>query len=384
MTNETGARRIGLAGAGWVTPNHLKAWQRLHGRAAVVAIADPNLDAARARAAEYGIQAVYPSVEAMLEREQLDAIDVATPRETHAPMCRLAAGRGLAILCQKPLAPTFADAASLVADVGSRARLMVHENWRFRPHYRRIAAWLRDGRLGEIRTVTMSLFTSGLIPDASGSAPAIERQPMFATLERLLVMEVLIHHVDTLRFLLGPLTLAGASMGRSCPLVRGEDRASMFMTTEAGAAVSLLGDFMAHGYPVAQRDRLEILGTAGAILFENDHLRLVRGAISRLTIGGPPNPGVGHGLTGSPAHAGVRWPAQHQSPYPERHAATTEDIEIEEDVVIDLAANYEASYLAVLTHFLDRLDDGGAFETSPEDNLETLRLVEQVYDSTFL
>src|SRR6185436_1072374 len=171
MTNETGARRIGLAGAGWVAPHHLQAWQRLRGRATVVAIADPNIEAARERAAAYGVPAVYPSVEAMLEREQLDAIDVATPRETHASICRLAAGRGLAILSQKPLAPTFAEAASLVADVGGRVRLMVHENWRFRPHYRRIAEWLRDGRVGEIRTVTMSLFTSGLIPDASGHAP---------------------------------------------------------------------------------------------------------------------------------------------------------------------------------------------------------------------
>jgi len=325
-------RRIGLAGAGWVTPHHLQAWQQLRGRAAVVAIADPNVEATRARAAEYGVPGVYPSVEAMLEREQLDAIDVATPRETHAPICRVAAGRGLAIICQKPLAPTFADAASLVADVGSRVRLMVHENWRFRPHYRRIAGWLREGRVGEIRTVMMTLFTSGLVADAAGRAPAIDRQPMFATLERLLVMEVLIHHVDTLRFLLGALTLEGAAIGRSCTLVRGEDRASMFLTTAAGAAVSLIGDFMAHGYPVAQRDRLEILGSTGAIVLEGERLRLLRGG------------------------------------------------QMEEDVALDLAANYEASYLAVLTHFLDRLDDGEAFETSPEDNLQTLRLVEQVYD----
>lgn len=325
-------RRIGLAGAGWVTPHHLQAWQLLRGRAAVVAIADPNVEAARAKAAEYGVPAVYPSVEAMLERERLHVIDVATPRETHAPICRLAADGGLAIICQKPLAPTLAEAASLVADVGGRVRLMVHENWRFRPHYRRIAGWLRDGRVGEIRTVTMSLFTSGLIADASGRAPAIDRQPVFATLERLLVMEVLIHHVDTLRFLLGPLTLRCASLGRSCPLVRGEDRASMLMTTVAGAAVSLIGDFMAPGYPVAQRDRLEILGTSGAILFEGERLRLVRGAHT------------------------------------------------EEDVAVDVVANYEASYLSVFTHFLDRLDDGGAFETSTEDNLETLRIVEQVYN----
>lgn len=334
MTHDR-VQRIAMAGAGWVAPHHLDAWRRLGARAVVVAIADPNIDAARARAKAYGVPAVYPSVEAMLERERhLDAIDVASPRETHAPVCRLAAARGLAVLCQKPLAPTFADASSLVADIGGRVRLMVHENWRFRPHYRRIAEWLRAHRIGEIRTVTMALFTSGLIVDGSGRAPAIERQPMFTTLERLLVMEVLIHHIDTLRFLLGPLTLAGAVLGRSCPLVRGEDRASVLMRSAGGAAVSLVGDLAAHGYPVAQRDRLEIQGSTGAILLQGEQLQLVRGADA-----------------GAP----------------------------DEDVTVDLAANYAASYLGALTHFLDRLDDGGAFETSPEDNLETLRIVEDVY-----
>jgi len=147
------------------------------------------------------------------------------------------------------------------------------------------------------------------------------------------VMEVLIHHVDTLRFLLGPLTLRSAAIGRSCALVRGEDRASMFMTTAAGGVVSLIGDFMAHGHPPALRDRLEILGTTGSIVLEDDRLYLVRGG------------------------------------------------QIEEDVPIDLAADYDASYLGALTHFLDRLDDGKPFETSSEDNLETLRIVEQVYQT---
>ena len=329
--NETRARRIGLAGAGFVAPHHLKAWQRLRDRATVVAVADPNAEAARARADAWGVPSVYASAEAMLEREQLDAIDVASPRETHAPICRLAADRGLAILCQKPLAPTAEEAAALIADVGGRVRLMVHENWRFRPHYRRIGEWLRDGRIGDVRTVAMSALTSGLIADASGRAPAIERQSMFVTLERLLVMEVLIHHVDTLRFLLGPLTLHSAAIGRGCQLVRGEDRASLFMTTAAGGPVTLIGDFMAHGHPPTLRDRLEILGTTGAILLEDDRVRLVRGE------------------------------------------------ESEADVALDLAADYEASYLGAITHFLDRLDDDGAFETAPEDNLETLRIVEQAY-----
>jgi predicted dehydrogenase len=321
--------RVGLAGAGWVARHHLDAWGGLTDRAAVVAIADPDVAAARAQAALHGVPAVHPSVEAMLDAERLDAIDVATPREAHAPICRLAARRGLAILCQKPLAPNLAEAEALAADLSDRTRLMVHENWRFRPHYRRAHAWLRAGRVGEVRTVTMSLLTSGFLPDATGALPALVRQPMLATLDRLLLMEVMIHHVDTLRFLLGPLTLAGARLDRSCPAIRGEDRASLLLTTTDGAAVSLVGDFMAHGHPPEQFDRLEILGSRGAINLERDRLRL-RG-------------------------------------------------DAEEDVALDLQANYKASYAGAIGHFVDRVTDGGPFETGPADNLETLRIVEAAY-----
>src|SRR5688572_25880281 len=137
--------RVGLAGAGWVTQHHLDAWATQSSHATVVAIADPNLPAARARAAQFDIPKVFDSVEAMVHALQLDAIDIAAPREFHAPICRLAAQHDLAILCQKPLAPTLAEAEALVRDINDNVPFMVHENWRFRPHYRRIAAWLSDG-----------------------------------------------------------------------------------------------------------------------------------------------------------------------------------------------------------------------------------------------
>jgi D-apiose dehydrogenase len=321
--------RVGLAGAGWVSAHHLDAWREVADRAVVVAIADPNRAAAAARAAQFAIPAVYDSVEAMLDGEALEALDIAVPRELHAPLCRLAAERGLAILCQKPLAPTYEEAVALVDEIGGRVRLMIHENWRFRPHYRRIRAWLDDGRIGEVGTAVMTILTAGLLPDAGGALPALVRQPMLARLERMLLMEVMIHHVDTLRFLLGPLVLEGARLGKRTAAIRGEDRVSLLLRGEGGAAVSLIGDFLAHGHPPAQRDRLEILGSAGAILLAEDRLRLT-GATS-------------------------------------------------EDVALDLDANYAASYRAAITHFVDRLRDGGAFETDPADNLETLKLVEAAY-----
>lgn len=326
-----GRVRVGLAGAGWVTEHHLDAWERLEDRATVVAIADPDRDAAAARAARYGIAAVFDSVEAMLEAVELDAVDVAAPREAHAPICRLAAAHGVDILCQKPLAPSVEEAEALVADVEPRVRLMVHENWRFRPHYRRVHGWIRDGRIGRVRGALMRVLTSGLLPDSSGRLPALVRQPMMAGLDRMLLMEVMIHHVDTLRFLLGPLTLGAARLGSDCDAIRGEDRAALFLAGQNGEAVSLVGDFMAHGHPAGQADRLDILGTHGAIELHRDRLEL------RTAVG-------------------------------ESESRT-----------IDLAVNYKASYRGAIAHFLDRLGDGGPFETSPRDNLETLRIVQSAY-----
>jgi D-apiose dehydrogenase len=287
------------------------------------------VEARNRRAQAYAIPAAYPDAVEMLERERLDAVDVASPRETHVAMCELAAARGLAILCQKPLAPNLPEAQTLVRNLPTGVRLMVHENWRFRPHYRLIAEWLDEGRIGKVRQAAMTILTSGLLPDAEGRLPAVERQPFFATLDRLLLMEVMIHHVDTLRFLLGPLVLNGASLGRSCPGVRGEDRATLLMTSPSGTAVVLRGDFMARGHPPAQFDRLEIFGERGTIRFMDTTLQLI---------------------SDSPISRSV-----------------------------DLDANYAASYRAAIEHFISCLASGAPFETSPADNLETLRLVEEAY-----
>lgn len=322
--------RIGLIGAGWVTQHHLDAYRQLANRAQVVAIADPSAAARDVRAKAYDIAGIYADAADMLTRESLDAVDIATPRETHVAMCRLAAAKKLPILCQKPLAPTLGEAQALIGSLPVGVRLMVHENWRFRPHYRQIRQWLDLGHIGRVRQALMIIFTSGLVPDADNHYYAVDRQPFFATLDRLLLMEVMIHHVDTLRFLLGPLALNGAKLGHSCLGVRGEDRATLMMSSPNGAAVVLTGDFVAHGYPNAQFDRLEILGETGAIRLTGTALELI----------------------------------------------SSEPKMIE----VDLEANYKASYRNAIAHFLDCLASGAGFETSPADNLETLKLIEEAYN----
>lgn len=322
--------RIGLVGAGWVTQHHLAAW-RGQPDAVVVAIADPSQERATEKARQFGISRIYSSAKEMLHDGGVDAVDIAAPREFHAPLVRLGASQGLPMLCQKPLAPTYAEAAALVAEVAGNSRLMVHENWRFRAYYRQIATWLGEGRIGKVTQAQMTLLSSGLVPDARGERPALVRQPFLATLDRALVMEIAIHHIDTLRFLLGELRLVHARLGRTCAAMSGEDRAFASFETAEAAPVCLFANLAAHGEHPVLSDQLLLVGERGTIR-----------------------------LTGSKLTCDGEQPAMQE---------------------YDLAATYVQSYAAAVAHFVQALRSGAAFETSPEDNLATLRLVEDIYAS---
>lgn len=324
-----GKRLIGLIGAGMISRHHLTAWSRSPDDA-VVAICDPDLAKARARASEFSIPGVYADAAAMLQREELDGIDVASPRELHAEHVRLGADRGLAVLCQKPLTPTYDESLRLVRDIAGKCRLMVHENWRFRPFYRLARDWLQQGRIGRLRGATMLVRGSGFRPDADGRYPALERQPFMRELPQMLVSESQIHQLDVLRCLLGPLEVRGAWLGRSCPAIRGEDRAVVTMETADHVPVILDADGAAFGYPPRSADDLEILGTKGAIRFRNMKLSAVDAA-------------------GCEEHSYESEPA------------------------------YQDSFDACIRHFSQALSRGTPFETDPADNLKTLHLVDSIY-----
>lgn len=321
--------RIGLIGAGMVSRHHLIGWADIADRARVVAIADPSHDHAALRADEFGVSQIYADAEAMLASTELDAVDIAAPRQFHAPLVRLAAKRRLPVLCQKPLAQNLKEATELATEVKNQTRLMVHENWRFRGYYRDAASWLHAGRIGTVKQAQLTLLTSGVLPGPDGSRPALERQPFMRGEKRMLVAEVLIHHLDTLRMLLGPLRVTAAGLSRSYAEMAGEDGAVIQMKADSGATATVFASFAAHGCPAAQVDRLDILGDAGAIRLDGP----------LLTCSGT-------------------WSAERR---------------------YDLAFEYQGAYNRTIAHFVNSLRDNTPFETAPEDNLETLRLVEDCY-----
>jgi D-apiose dehydrogenase len=321
--------RIGLIGAGMVSRHHLIAWAAIADQARVIAIADPSRENAARRADEFGVSKTYADAEAMCAATELDAVDIAAPRQFHAPLVRLAARHRLPVLCQKPLAPDLQQAIELAAEVKDQTRLMVHENWRFRGYYRDAAAWLREGRIGSVKQAQLTLLTSGVLPGADGLRPALERQPFMRGEKRMLVAEVLIHHLDTLRMLLGPLRVTAAGLSRTHSEMAGEDGAVIQMKAERGGTVTVFASFAAHGFPTAQVDRLDILGETGSIRLDGP----------QLTCAG-------------------------DLPAAKRY---------------DLGVEYQGSYNRTIAHFVQALRENTPFETAPEDNIETLRLVEDCY-----
>jgi predicted dehydrogenase len=292
-------------------------------------VCDPDPARARKRADEFDIPHTYADARALFAEQEIDALDVASPRETHAAWVEAAAARGIPTLCQKPLTPTLAEAEALVAAVAGKARLMVHENWRFRPWYRLARQWIDEGALGELQLGRMTLITSGMLPDASGERPAFLRQPFMAGEHRLMISEVLIHHLDTMRYLCGPLRVVAARTLHSVEVAKGETFASIFLQTAAGRAVDVTGTMAAPGFPPRASDRLELIGSKASLVFDDFELWLL----------------------------GDR---------PRR-------------VKFDGSEGYQASFDAVIAHFVDCLHTGAPFETHPADNLETMRLVEHAY-----
>ena len=322
--------RVALAGAGMISAYHLRAWSKVPG-VKVVGLVDPDLDRARRRADEFGVHACFPSLNALLDTESIDAVDIASPRETHGPLLRLAASRKLDAICQKPFVSSIDEAAELTLWLQGRSRVMVNQNFRFRPYFQRAHEWLSEGRLGALTGLTISTRSSGLVRSADGTYPYIERQPFVRTEKRLMIEEVLIHRIDIARWLVGPLSVIGAVARHGCPELAGESEAAiLFSTRQHGIPVVVEGNLTAHGLPqTPARDRMELVGERGRILFDGDVLSL--------------------------------------------HADESEEH------VYAHADAYQQAFDAAAAHFVACLRSGTPFLTPPEDNLFTLQLVEDAY-----
>src|SRR3954447_5567223 len=140
--------RLGFLGVGWIGRNRLEAVARSQ-VANIVAVADPSPENAKAATGAVPCQAVE-SLEELLALN-LDGLVIATPSALHAEQARTALERGVAVFCQKPLARTAAETASVVELARQRDKLLgIDLSYRFVEAVRRVRELVRSGELGSI------------------------------------------------------------------------------------------------------------------------------------------------------------------------------------------------------------------------------------------
>ena len=324
-------------GAGYFSRFQYEAWARIP-EVEIVALANRDVAKARETAACHGIPRAYAwtDLAVMLDTEQPDFIDIITPPETHLTAVRLAAARGIAIICQKPLAPTW-DECVAVVETARRAdvRFMVHENFRWQPWYRELRRLLDAGTLGELFSINIrTRLGDGWQPDAY-----LARQPFFRTYPRLFVYETGVHFLDTFRYLGGEISSVYARLQKRNPAIAGEDAAQLVCGFASGATATL----DASRYNEA--DATDPRYTFGTVRLDGSKGHLELDLEGHLTLK----------LLGQPAR---------RLDYPHPREGFAGDC-----------------VYALQRHFVDCMASGAQFENTGEDYLKSTALMEACYRS---
>ena len=145
-----------ILGPGGISSDFACALQATPG-AEIVAVGSRDIGRAQSFASRFGIGKAYGSYEALVADADVDIVYIGSPHTGHKEHALLALRAGKHVLCEKPVTLNAADAAELHAVARQNNRFFLHGVWsRFFPAYRELAQMVRDGDLGEIRSVNVA------------------------------------------------------------------------------------------------------------------------------------------------------------------------------------------------------------------------------------
>lgn len=144
----------------WADSMHLPALAN-HPNAVITAICGRNQERAEEMAQRWHIPHAYSDWTTMLERLDLDAVIVSTGNDSHYPITMQALKHGLHVLCEKPLALTYAQSAEMAALAEEKGIVhMVPFTYRFMPTSRYLKELIDDGYLGKPYHLNMRYYSS--------------------------------------------------------------------------------------------------------------------------------------------------------------------------------------------------------------------------------
>jgi len=269
------ALRIGLIGGGSVARVHLAGYAGID-EVAAVRVAEVHPQARDAAREQPKVADAVDDWRALLDDPSLDLVDICLPHHLHAPTAIAALEAGKAVVCEKPIATTLADADAMLAAADAAHRpLYVSHNMRFYPHHVRAKQLLDQGAIGRPFFAVLTVVGNELArmndpacwkgtPDKAGGGATIDTG---------------FHAIYTLMDFFGEPTAVTAVMTRQVVTAanKADDTAAVVFEFP-GLLASLAITYAATAHP--WDERREIHGTEGALLIADrrpPRLRLVRG-----------------------------------------------------------------------------------------------------------
>ena len=254
--------RIAIVGTGFWARYQIPAWQQLEG-VEIVAAYNRTRSKAEEIAQKFKIPKVYDSVESLLLNEQLDCIDIITDVDTHPVFVKMAAERGVNVICQKPMAASFALAQEMTKVCRTRGvKFFIHENFRWQAPIRVLKNAINSGVIGEPFKARVS-FCSGF--------PVFDNQPFLAELEQFILTDIGSHVLDVCRFLFGEADNLRCMTRGVNPTIKGEDVANVLMEMQSGlhcfAEMSYASILEKESFP---QTLVLVEGTKGSLHLTND------------------------------------------------------------------------------------------------------------------
>ncbi|SFR45610.1 inositol 2-dehydrogenase [Litoreibacter janthinus] len=249
--------RFAILGAGRIGQVHARAVAATPG-AKLVAIADPMADAAKAVADQYGCE--IRTIDAIRDSNDVDAVAICTPTDTHADLIEAFARAGKAVFCEKPVdlsVERVKECLKTVTEEG--AALMVGFQRRFDPDFMALKKAIDDGQIGKVEMIS-------LISRDPGAPPAdyIKRSGG-------IFRDMTIHDFDVARWLLDEevATVQASASVLTDPAIKelGDyDSLNVILTTASGKQCTISNTRRAsYGYD----QRIEVHGSEGSVSAEN-------------------------------------------------------------------------------------------------------------------
>ena len=198
--------RMGLIGAGQRAHHHLENYQNIAGTE-IVAIADINEPLAQRVAAQYNIPNIYTDYRELLQRDDIEAVDICLHNNLHRPVTVAAMEAGKHVYCEKPMAGSYADAKIMYDAAQALGRkLYIQLFTLFRPETRAAKLLIEEGHLGELYHARSTGFRRRGRPYVDGYGTPTFVQKQHAAGGALYDMGV--YHIAGLLYLLGNPTVA--------------------------------------------------------------------------------------------------------------------------------------------------------------------------------